>query len=90
MPSDSAYTVPVHVETMEFHRHDKTTGTRSAESIAVAFFGVTIETSQKISEAAWEHSDQVPSPLVTMPMAPQWSTPLASAERLINLLGDTQ
>jgi hypothetical protein len=58
VPGDGAYTVPMRVEPVEFHRHDKTNGMRSAESVEVAFFGVTIETSQKISEAVWERSDQ--------------------------------
>jgi len=49
VPASGTYTLRIHIEAPEFHRHDKENGTRYAEPAEVEFRDVKIKTGQKMS-----------------------------------------
>src|SRR5205823_4373556 len=49
VPASGIYTLRIHIEAPEFHRHDKENGTRYAEPAEVEFRDVKIKTGQKMS-----------------------------------------
>jgi len=46
VPSDGEYTLKVHIEPPQFHRHDEINGCRFAEPVDVTFEGVKVERGQ--------------------------------------------